>query len=145
MPLFASIECEGLELSLPDTVLNGYRFSYVLPEVSYAKTRPEIAALHIEIDVTELLSNDLAALEESEEMLENLRAWGQYIFGVSEPAEQYYRRVKLTHTQKDEVFRELVLSHAYVERLVETYDLGAGKHTMMLELSQKEGWLAHEW
>ena len=40
-------------------------------------SREELTTLHIEIDVTELLSDDLAALEESEERLENLRAWGK--------------------------------------------------------------------
>ena len=134
MALFASIKCEGLEIVLAEDVINSYDYSYKLDDV-YAKTNPESIKMMLELDVNEILSGESNSLEENKELLENLREWGKDIF--SEPGDQYYRRVTLTHTFGNELFKEIELSHAYLENFIEDVNLERGRHTIKIELVQK--------
>ena len=139
MPLFATISGGGAELDLPNNVLANY---YFCSDTSgYAKAYTHYIKLHLDIDVLALLSNGPASLEENQELLENIRAWGNLKFSGADSS--YYRYVTLTHTHGDELFRKIELTHAYVENFLETVELVKREHMVRLELLQKEEFLRY--
>jgi len=79
-----------------------------------------------------------ASLEENEEILEKLRAWGNLKFGSSESDCDFYRKVQLSHMLREKAFREIELSDAYVENFSETIDFTKRKHVIKQELQQKK-------
>ena len=140
MALFATINSESLEINLQDTVLTGYHFS--TDTSGYAKPYPHFIKLYLDINVLALLGNKTNSLEENEKLLENLRLWGSLKY--SGPDCAYYRKVVLTHTYGEELFREIWLNHAYVENYAETIELSKRTHVIRLELMQKGDRLRYE-
>jgi hypothetical protein len=92
----------------------------------------------LEIDANGVLSDEALSLEENEEILLNLRMWGEYVFGKSEPENQYYRKVNVTHRFGEAIFREVILKYAYLESYTESVDVTTGKRIIKLELYQKK-------
>jgi len=133
MALSAMITCDSSEIHLMDNVLLNYYFECTTSR--YAKNYLNYIRLHLDIDVFALLSNRNLTPEENKELLDNLRFWGNLRFSNSDNT--FYRSVSLTNTFGDELFREIWLSHAHVEKLTETVNLDDSSHVIHLELLQK--------
>ena len=139
MALTVNINCKDMELHLPDNVILSYH--YYSDTDGYAKGYPKYVKLNLVIDVFALLSNsnsnsDKISLEENLIVLEKLRIWGNQRF--EKGTTSYYRHVSLTQTHEDIIFREIELSHAYVNNFIENLEFSKRVHTITLELLQRE-------
>jgi hypothetical protein len=143
MPLNAVISWGESEIILPEDVISRYQFNYEIDDV-YAKTYPKSVGLVLELDVSEILSNDTVPLEENEKLLEKLNEWGACVFAKSSTEQGYYRRVALAHIYADEVFREIEMGSVYMENYTEAIDGVTGKRVLRLGLRQREDMLVYE-
>ena len=139
MTLFATICSDTEEIKLPEKSVMSYFIA--CDTAGYAKSYLKYMKLHLEIDVRAILSNGFATPEENEEMLNSLREWGKMRY--TGPDCSYYRTVTMTHLFGEDVFREIELSHAYVENFIETLELVKRLHVLEFELLQKEGRLKY--
>ena len=138
MPLILNINSEFVKLELPDTTVTEYEFYYAQPKNNAAKGYAEQLRLIVTIDVREILSME-GSFEDNLKLLQELRDWAEYVVRTNADSyDKYYRNVTLINYFGEEEIRSLELSHAYVNKSTEFLEPLKGKHTITLELLQKE-------
>jgi len=137
MPLILSIDSESAKLELSDTTIVNYKLDYAQPSNNVAKGHADMIRLTVTIDVMEVLSLE-GSFEDNLNTVHELRDWGEYVYTNDNSYEKYYRKVTLKNYFGDEEIRTLELSHALVSKSRESIDPLRGKHTIRLELLQKE-------
>ena len=136
MPLTLSIASDSITFKLPDTTIKRYKFDYSEAD-NYAKGNTEMLKLSITIDVMEILSLEGSMSERNIGLVQNLRDWSEYKYTETDSHKEYYRKVILKNEYCDEEVRTLYMSHAYVNKSVESFNPLKATHTIALELLQK--------
>jgi len=141
MALTLSINSDSKTLELPETTIQRYKFDYAEAD-NYSKGNTETVRLNITVDVMEILSLP-GSNEDNLDLVQNLRDWSQYMHTEKDSEKEYYRNVTLENIFRDTSkgvdieIREILLSHAYVNRAMESIDTVNGKHTLTLQLLQR--------
>ena len=141
MPLTMDINSAAKKLNLSETTIKHYKFNYAEAD-NYAKGNPEVIGLDVTIDFREILSSD-GSPAANKQLVQDLRDWAEYDPRETGSFEEYYREVSLNNYFGENEVREIALSDAYVNKATESVDLLSGKHTLTLELLQKEDMLGY--
>jgi len=139
MSLTISIDSESVNIVLPDTTIEHYKFEYAEGN-NYAKGNAETISMLLTIDVMEILSLE-GSPEDNHKMVQDLKDWTEYEHANKESHKEYYRKVTLNNNFDNKDIRTIILSHAYINKTMEEYNPIKGQHLITLELMQREDML----
>ena len=115
-----------INLKLENYEVQGYEFSYSVPDSKYAKGHKDQRELIIRGSISETLTK-------SPEAMAQIRKWSDMEYEDM----SYYHQVRITHIHGDKIIREVYFPHAFIKHYKEIIDPYKGDGTYIIRLWQK--------